>query len=238
MKIAIIDDSANDRSTLLTLLKTFFRKYDFKTDFLQFSSSEAFLSSFKPDMYDLCFMDIYMDGINGMDAARKVHGIDPELMIIFLSSSDQYMSEGYKVKALRYLLKPITMPQLNDVLPECIDHVVLRCRRLPVQISRKDREIPFSSILYVISADRPVIHLKNASFPLTSRQTFKETVAPLLEDYRFLTCSRGIVVNLSHVKRIDGDCFIMDNGDRVPISRRQFSTVNDRFIDFQFEHLL
>ncbi len=238
MKIAIIDDSANDRSTLLTLLKTFFEKYDFKTDFLQFSSAEAFLSSFKPDMYDLCFMDIYMDGINGMDAARKVHESDPDLMIIFLSSSDQYMSEGYKVKALRYLLKPIAMPQLNDVLPECIDHAVLRCRRLPVQIARKDREIPFSSILYVISAERPVIHLKNASFPLSSRQTFKETVAPLLEDYRYLTCSRGIVVNLSHVKRIDGDCFIMDNGDRVPISRRQFSAVNDRFIDFQFEHLL
>ena len=67
---------------------------------------------------------------------------------------------------------------------------------------------------------------------------FSKTVAPLLADERFLTCARGIVVNLAHVKDIQKDGFLMDNGEFVPISRRLYPSVKNTYIDFQFEHIL
>lgn len=238
MRIAIVDDSVTDRAALVTLLKMFFQKMDFSADFREFDSAELFLAGLEPDLYDLCFMDIFLGEMNGMDAARQLYRIDPDCTVIFLSSSDQYIGEGYRVHALRYLLKPVTASQIQEVLPECVERAVLSLRRLTVQIGRKERVIPFSKILYVTSSDKIEIHLTNTAFILSARSTFAETTAPLLEDFRFVTCSRGIVVNMAHAVRIDKDCFVMDNGERIPISRRQFATVNDRFIDFQFEYLM
>lgn len=238
MNIAIIDDSESDRIELLTLLDQFFEKYDFSPETDVFSSAESFLAAFEKEKYDLCFIDIFLPGLNGMDTASEIYAADPDCILIFLSSSDQYISDGYRVKALRYLLKPISGSQLNDVLPECIEAAVLNHRRLPVNINRKDREIPFTKIYYISSSAKTEVHLKDIVYALTSRKSFFATVEPLLKDYRFITCSRGIVVNMAHVQKIDKDCFIMENGDRVPISRRQYVTVNDRFMDFQFEHLL
>lgn len=238
MRIAIIDDSATDRDALVTLLKMFFQKMDFPIGFHEFDSAELFFSDLEPELYDLCFMDIFLGGMNGMDAARRLYEIDSDCTVIFLSSSDQYIGEGYRVRALRYLLKPVTAAQIQEVLPECVERAVLSLRRLTVQVGRKEHEITFSRILYVTSSDKIEIHLANITFTLSARSTFAETTAPLIEDFRFITCCRGIVVNMAHAQRIDKDCFLMDNGERVPISRRQFAAVNDRFIDFRFEYLV
>lgn len=238
MKIAIIDDSATDREVLVTLLHMFFEKINLPVDIKEFSSAESFLTTLEPDTYNLCFMDIFMDGMNGMVASQILHKAAPDCMVIFLSSSDQYIGEGYRVRALRYLLKPITAEKIQEFLPECVERVVLSQRLLSVSIGRKERQIPFSKILYALSSAKTEIHLLNTVFTVSSRQTFAQITAPLLEDYRFISCGRGVVVNMAHALRIDKDCFIMVNGDRVPISRRRLSDVSDRFIDFQFEYLI
>ena len=100
-------------------------------------------------------------------------------------------------------------------------------------------EIPYGKLLYIMSAGNSIeLHFQDSLLNLSARHTFSQTVAPLLNDYRFLTCARGIVVNLAHVQDILKDGFLMDNGDTVPISRRLYPSVKDTYIDFQFEHLL
>lgn len=238
MNIAIIEDSKQDLSALLALLDELFVRYDFAPRIDTYVSSEDFLAAFEPEKYDLCFIDIFLPGMNGMETAEQIYQLDSGCLLIFLTCTDQYMSRGYHVRALRYLLKPVSMSQLNDILPECIEQATANQKRLTIQINRNDYDIPFSKIYYVTSSARTELHLKDAVYPLTSRTSFADTVAPLLTDYRFITCSRGIVVNMAHVKKITKDRFLMENGDFVPISRRQFQTANDSFMNFQFEHLL
>lgn len=237
MNIAVIEDSEKDQELLVALLKEFFARYNLTVQIDIYASSEAFMEAFEPEKYDLCFVDIFLPGMNGMQAAEKIYRLDPDCIILFLTCTDQFLGDGYRVRALRYLLKPISMEQLNEVLPECIEYISKGNKRLCVQIDRKDYEIPFDKIYYVTSSSRSEIHLKDAVYPMTSRKSFADTVAPLLADYRFITCSRGVVVNMAHVKRITKDRFLMENGDYVPISRRKFVTVNDCFMNFQFEHL-
>ena len=100
-------------------------------------------------------------------------------------------------------------------------------------------EIPYRNLLYIMSVGNNIeIHFQDSHLNLSARHTFSKTVAPLLTDERFLTCARGIVVNLSHVKDIQKDGFLMDNGEFVPISRRLYPSVKNTYIDFQFEHIL
>lgn len=238
MHITIVDDLQQDRDDISHMLTLYFQKYKIDFSISSFASADEFLAAFEAESTDLCFMDIYMQGMNGMDAAKKIRALDSNCLIIFLTTSDQYVYEGYEVQAMRYLMKPLTFEMLCRIMPECIEKTELNRRRLPVTIGKTQKEIPYGKILYINTEGINVkLHFSKTELKLSSHRTFSETVRPLLDDFRFIYCSRGVVVNLSHVKELDKDCFIMDNDDRVPISRRQFPAASAAFIDFQFDHL-
>ncbi|MEG0377526.1 MAG: LytTR family DNA-binding domain-containing protein [Eubacterium sp.] len=238
MRIAIVDDLKEDRAQLCAQLKSFFESYDFSFSIETYASAEAFLKNFERERFDLCFMDIFMDGMNGMEGARKIAKIDPECMIIFLTISADYMAEGYDVRAWRYLLKPIDEETLKRVLPQCIERLVHAKRRLPVVLNGQAHEIPFSKILYVIRVGRNTeIHLEQMTVVLPTTWSFTQTVCPLLEDYRFVKSCNGVVVNMKHARTLSGYDFIMDNGDKVSVSHRRLKPVTKAYVDFRFKHL-
>lgn len=238
MNIAIVDDVEQDRQVLAALLENLLNKNDFSCTIKTFERAEAFLKVFEKDAFDLCFMDIFMDGMNGMDAAKYIATADPDCMLIFLSTSPDYMAEGYIVRAWRYLLKPISKEALCRILPQCIERAVLDRRRLEVRINGKIREIPYSKILYLIRVNRHIeIHLTDQIVTLPSTQSFTKTTEALLEDYRFILSCKGVVVNMIHVVQLSGSDFIMDNGEKAPISQRRLSTVTNDYMDFKFEYL-
>ena len=210
MKIAIVDDDVNDRELLIQLIKVSLEHEAYALDIIQFDSGESLREAF-----------------------------EPELSIVFLTSSKDYVYEGYEIHALRYLLKPPQADHVQAVLFECLKQSQKNQRRLTVSVGKKIHEIPYRNLLYIMSVGNNIeIHFQDSHLNLSARHTFSKTVAPLLTDERFLTCARGIVVNLSHVKDIQKDGFLMDNGEFVPISRRLYPSVKNTYIDFQFEHIL
>ena len=77
MRAAIIDDRADDRETLFKELDTVLREKGYRVDSIDlFDSGEQFLNAFEPGKYDLLFFDIYMDGMNGIEAAAPVRKTD------------------------------------------------------------------------------------------------------------------------------------------------------------------
>lgn len=236
MRIAIVDDSPTDSMLLLKLLNMYMEPYDFSPEFFSFTSGEDFLDTVEPDVYDLCFLDIFMDQMNGIEAAAKLREIDPNCFVIFLTGSPDYFADGFRLRAWRYLLKPITMAQLTEALPECIEHIQLSTRRLSVSIGRQELSIPFSKICYVTTANRNIeIHGIDTVVTTGKQFTFQELTAPLLNDYRFLTIGKGLVANLAYIQKIEGNSLIMQNGKSLPISRSRLSEVSEAFICFRFE---
>lgn len=239
IKISLVDDDPSDRSFLHSLVSDSFEKTGIAVEISEFESAEDFLSVFEPEIFDLCFLDIYMKKMNGMDAARQIRELDPELSIVFLTSSADYVYEGYEVQALRYLTKPPVPEKVHAVIDQFLAQTVLKNRRLAVSSGKQNYEVPYRKILYIMSVGNNIeLHLKDTCIRLSARHTFTKTIEPLLQDFRFISCTRGVVVNLAHVKALEKDRFLMDNGSPIPISRRQYAAVNDAYIDFQFEHML
>ena len=239
LKISLVDDDPTDRELLHSLLSDTFQKTDITPEITEFENAEDFLTSFEPELYDLCFLDIYMKEMNGMDAARRIRELDPELAIVFLTSSTDYVYEGYEVQALRYLTKPPVPEKVHDVIQNFLSQKILKNRRLSVSSGKQNYEIPYGKILYILSVGNNIeLYLKDTCIRLSARHTFAKTTEPLLHDFRFISCARGVVVNLSHVQALEKDRFLMDNGEPVPISRRQYAAVNDAYIDFQFDHMI
>lgn len=238
MHIAIVDDIAQDRKALIELLKQFFSSCCLPLKYDDFSDAESFLKQFSRDSYDLIFLDIFMPGMNGMDAARSLYQKDSGCRIIFLTTSPDYAIQGYEVRAFRYLIKPLNSAVLFPLLQECLQLSAQYRRRLSVYVNREPVEIPFSHIRYAATSGRNIeLHLINQVMTLSSHQPFAQTLAPLLEDGRFVGCNRGIIVNLEHVDRLMKESFLMISGDHVPISRREYPQAKKRYFDFSFDQV-
>lgn len=235
MNIAIVEDLEQDSSLLLSHLKQYMQAYDFDTEFHCFSSGEAFLAAAAPERFDLCFMDIYMGGMDGVATAEQLRAIDPECLVIFLTSSPDYINDAFRLRAWRYLLKPVQAESLREALSECIEQLRFSRKFLTVTVERRETTIPFSGILYIITADRSIeIHGKDTRLTVGRSTTFEELAAPLLQDYRFLSIGRGLVINMSFVESVDKGGVTMTNGVNLPISRGKQSELSAALVRFRF----
>lgn len=238
MKIAIIDDQKKDRRELIEALNPYLNTLDFPTELCQFESAEEFLVNFEKDVFDICFMDIYLKNMDGMAAARYIARKDPDCFIIFLTTSPDYMAEGYDVRAWRYIVKPMQKDLVRKVLEPCIEKIVLSRRYLHVKADRQNLDIPYSRIFYIITSCRStIIHTSDMQITVSSRISFSDLVQPLLKDYRFFICNRGILVNLTKIKHVDKDTLVLLNGEKVPMSRNKIKETKSAYLRIAFEHL-
>lgn len=168
-----------------------------------------------------------------MDAAHKLLEAGCDCTIIFLTSSREYALEEYEVGAFRYLLKPLTYDKLEDTLNPFLRKFRGEARKLPLMVERTPLYIPYSDLYYLSSVMRQTeVHLEKKVLKQSSAINFQKTVAPLLSDSRFFLCSKGVIVNLQHVSELEKDHFVLNNGEEVPISRRNLSQAKKTFLDF------
>lgn len=69
------------------------------------------------------FLDIDMQGMNGIETGRQIRERDRETKIIYLTSYRDYVIGAFKVHAFQYLLKPITPMHLIQILEEIFQYV-------------------------------------------------------------------------------------------------------------------
>lgn len=87
MRIALVDDSEIERGILLSLITDYGCEKQILFESDCFDSGDAFLSSFSSDKYDIVFMDIFMNGMSGVETASKMRQIDNHVILIFLTAS-------------------------------------------------------------------------------------------------------------------------------------------------------
>ncbi|MEG0780943.1 MAG: response regulator, partial [Oscillospiraceae bacterium] len=141
MRVAIVDDHSEDREALRALLERYSRQQEIVMDYVTFSSAEALLAVFAPGAFDLLFLDVYMTGITGMEAARQLTQQDPRCRMIFFTTSHAHAVESYEVRAAYYLTKPLDYPRLATAMEvACADlrrdsrALTLHCGGLPLVV--------------------------------------------------------------------------------------------------------
>lgn len=230
MKIAIIDDLPTDQNTLLAVLPSCFQELGFSIIKLDiFSSGEALLETFQTGSYDILFMDIYMSGITGMETAQRIRELDTSVKIVFISTSNEFAAESYEVHADFYLLKPYSREQIIKMLSSIHLSLYEQNRILVLEDGQK---LLLHSIVYTsYHGHYETIYLQDGtSIRLrTSHTSFCEVLAPFSF---FISCNKGMLVNLEKVEQLTPDCFILTNQDRIPISRRRYPEIQKAYADY------
>ena len=237
MKIAIVDDEAEARKELQLALHSCGLELVEQAELYPFASGEEFLAGFRPDSFQLVFLDIRMQGINGIETARLIRKQAAQLPIVFLTSSADYALDGYQVFPAGYLLKPVgkVRAQLLDILQRCLPEV---SSVLTVQLNGRALQIARARIAYVdVKGNRRVggrrgcvVHL------LTGRELAVDSsypeVAAALRSADFVECYNHLLVHFAAVEQLLADGFELKNGERVPISRRLYRETSHDYMEY------
>ena len=116
MRIAIVDDLAGDRALLRERLERQLQRRSVQADLLEFESGEAFLTAEREQRFTAAFLDVYMTGMSGVDAAKELRTFDTDCLLIFTTTSTDHALEGFQVRAMHYLVKPFDSAQITACL--------------------------------------------------------------------------------------------------------------------------
>ena len=197
-KIAVCDDSAPDRTFLSNLVKNWAQTHGHQVQLLEFVSAENFLFFYEEEKdFDILLLDIEMNGMDGVTMAKKIRWENQTVQIIFITGYSDYISEGYEVAALHYLMKPVKEEKLMDVLSRAAEKISRNEKVLYLEISGEMVILPVYQIRYAeVSGNYVTIHgledytVKMALGNLTSiRRVTKKQV--FLDDHTVLPLPRG-----------------------------------------------
>ena len=151
MQIAIVDDSAADREELSACLENYTKKHQLDYTLTEFEDGENFVKAAAQVNFQLVFMDIYMENMDGMEAARRLRQKNRLCKIVFLTITEDYARMGYSLSASYYLLKPLSLHQADfeEAMELCQLKPPYEVMTLSVMADRQKLELPTEKILYI-----------------------------------------------------------------------------------------
>ena len=236
MLLAITDDSSQDREELIALLERYFKQRRSTVEYACFSSAEELLDGFVPGKYQIVFQDIYLSGLDGMEAARRIHQLDPACRLIFFTISHTHAVESYTVQAAYYLTKPLDYAHLEAAMDAVCAGLLRDSRFLTVHCSGLPLDLLLRNLLFVdCQAERTRLHLSDRVVIVDDRAS--NVLSALSEDGRFLACNRNTAVNMDWIEKVLEDDFLLKNGERVPIRQRGRKAVKLAFLQYTLQSL-
>jgi len=200
-----------------------------------FYSGETLIAAY--DFYDAVFLDIDMQGINGIETGRQIRERDHETKIIYLTSYRDYVAGAFEVHAFQYLLKPITPTYLTQILEEIFQYV---------KKADKMKLLDFHTSEGVVCVDAAEIcyfEFANRKIKMVTLQGIYFMTGKIGSIYD-RTCSMGFsmphksfVVNLLHVKNVRNLDIFLDNGDRIPLSQKKQKAWKQELTKFLSERM-
>lgn len=216
LKIAICDDVVADRQRIESLIQ----EEEINYECTVYDSGEALLWDFESGQYfDIYFLDIFMDGISGVETAKRIRSANPNALLIFISSSNDFYRESYDLYSFNYLIKPVRKDKFAQVLQRAAADLNKEVNQV-VRFSFDNslHTVRCSQLLYLTS-DKHIVY-----FHMVNKETLKsygkiDDFIPQLPAKVFLRCHQSYIVNLKHVTSMTSSEFMLGE-KKVPISRK------------------
>jgi len=201
MRILVCDDDAAFAGQLAEKIEAIV-KPQMPRSTVDCATDAAQLRALPLAKYDLAFLDIDMGPLNGVDLARRLHELRPDMLLIFVTNYVEYSLQGYEVQAFRYLLKAEMPQKLERYVQQAL--TAYRKTRDTVRIfcDGEDVELQPQQILYAeMSARKVCLHLQGADRALLYTTATMADLADLLENHGFVRTHKSVLVNMEHIRK-------------------------------------
>ena len=229
LSIAVCDDEIVTCCNIAAKVKDIMTQMNVPCIIRQFNTGQELLQS--SDSFDIAFLDIIMRNPNGMTTAHSLRRKSPDIILIFISSSREYVFDAYDVEAFQYLLKPIDTKKLRNVLRKAVCKTETRSHEyMIISIDRQMKKLFLDDIRYFEIQGRKIdIHTVNGIL------TYYEQIGVLekrLQDKGFCRCHKSYLINLKHVDTYNRQEAILDNGDKITLAKRRYDDFTKEVLSY------
>lgn len=235
MRIAYCEDEPAQAALFRAMILQWAESRQETAEVIVYESAEEFLFKNETFPYDVAFLDIAMRQMNGVELARAIREKDRTLPIAFLTADKTFAIEGYEVRALRYLIKPVAMEKLCSLLDELLAERAQSAQNAAcITIEERGivRRIAEEDICYVeVLGHYTQLHLQDGS-QIRIKKSLETIVGELHNKELFVRCHRSFVVNLPYVEKISRTECRLSGGSTLPVSRSAYRELNERFIAY------
>ena len=236
MWIGICDDNILHSNKMEEIIIEHCKKFlNLTVDVEVFDSAETLLKEVTKHeaTYPILFLDIEMSGMDGIEVAREIRKKDSDMIIIFVTSYDQYTLKSFEVKPFRYLLKPVNDENVTYILSQAIDEAMKNNQYLFYKHQNLQYQIRCDTIIVVLSENGRMIRVEtvNKNTSILFYGKIKE-IEKSLNPMRFVKVNPGTIINLSYINIISGNEVHLIDGQIFTISRGQKKIVKESYNDF------
>ncbi len=228
VNIVICENDKNDQEFVKAKVVEILDDLDIEYEIKVYNSGDDLLEGY--DKYtDIILLDIQMDGLDGMETARKIREFDDNVEIIFITSFVEYALEGYEVNAYRYLLKPVKDENLMTSLINCLNDRNFVKRSIVIKEGDTRIKISLKDIMYIeVQGNDITVHTLKDTYRTKGTMSNFETE---INSNMFVRCHKSYLVNLEYIKSIKRYTSILVNDEEVPLSRNKYKEIKDRFFE-------
>ncbi len=213
MEIAVVDDEKAIREHICSLIK----EQQPESRIEAYAAGEELLASGK--RFDIVFLDIQMEGMNGIETARKLREQPGDTVLVFITGIKDYVFDALDLYAFQYLLKPIDEGKFAKVLERAVQEAARKKERRVLFIKSRNLTLDQSEILYIESrAKKAEIHTVRQNLEIYA--AMDELEGQLGEE--FYRCHRAYIVNMDCITEYDNESITLTSGDRVYLAKKKY----------------
>lgn len=233
LRIAICDDEVFYRKKIYHLVETYMNRQELECEIQAYASGKAFLSQTENAVnFDIVFMDINMEELDGIETAMQMRCFHSDTYLVLVTAFIHYVLEGYKVNAVRYIMKDT----LDTAIDECLDAILQKRKSSHVTFSFVEgiRKLYTDNILYVESRKHKSIFYYMESKIVTYQIYEKlDAIEQQMADYDFLRIHKSYLVNSKHIRKISNYLVTLDTGEELSVPRSRYQFVKEAFVAYK-----
>ena len=231
MKILICDDSAEEVKKLQELLERYSAEKGAELCIVSASAQDDILTALREQSFDILFLDIYMEQLNGIDLAKLLREHGNNSTIIFFSTSPDHALEAFGVNATQYLLKPVSYERVVSVM-EQLRPAAAKARSITLESGRGILNIPLSDILYTEGQRNYQRIVCRGSREERVRMSSSALYELFAGAENMLRVGASFIVNVDHIERLTAKEITLFNGMRIPVPRSGYSELRKAYFDY------
>lgn len=215
LDIAVVDDEKGIRDHLCELIRK--QKQPGRVE--SYATGEELLASGK--RFDIVFLDIRLEGINGIETARKLREKQDDMVLIFITGLREYVFDALDLYAFQYLLKPVDEKKFAEVLGRAEREAGRKREKQRIFLKTRNLTLDQADILYIESRGKKVeIHTVRETEDIQIYAAMEELEGQLGEG--FYRCHRSYIVNMVYIAEYNSDSIFLTNGNKVYLAKKKY----------------
>ncbi|MBP9997419.1 MAG: response regulator transcription factor [Lachnospiraceae bacterium] len=235
MNILICDDLASDWKVLNGYLERYIRSKNIICNITICESADALMIEIERKNIDLVFMDIYIHNDNGMDLAKRLQEKGYKGGFVFATTSSEYVLDSFLVNVHDYLIKPFIYERFEKTMDKIVRMYDDMLAYVTVSVQGGERKVLLRDIQLIETGGNHIVLVRTDTEDIQTKTRMSDVEAQLEGYKNFLKVHRSYIVNINHIKEINGEEIEMMNGAIAMITLRNLADIKKQITEYMWE---